>query len=135
MNKRLKDCGKNVLKSAIDCSQLIGKQDALGATSCLISLKETADSCIKAIKENPKIEAPKRSFQFQNRVRNNYPRHRYQERFGGDLPELKIQSKIIRITVVCQQCQHQQNLWVKTGEETIISCQVCGCLSNFSIKN
>ena len=44
MNKHLKDCGKNVVKSAIDCSQLIGKQDALGATSCLISLKETAAS-------------------------------------------------------------------------------------------
>jgi hypothetical protein len=26
MNKHLKDCGKDVVKSAIDCSRLIGKQ-------------------------------------------------------------------------------------------------------------
>ena len=76
MNKPLKDCGKNMVKSAIDCSQLISKQDALGATSCLISLKETANSCIKAIKENSQREAPKRNFQLENRTRDNYPRYR-----------------------------------------------------------
>jgi hypothetical protein len=135
MNKHLKDCGKNVVKSAIDCSQLIGKQDALGATSCLISLKETADSCMKAIKENPQMEAPKRNFQFQNRVRDNYLRYRYRERSDEDLPELNTKSKTMKISVICQQCQNQQSLLVKTGEESMIKCQICGCISNFSIKN
>jgi len=81
MNNHLKDCGKNVVKSAIDCSQLIGKQDVLGATSCLISLKETADSCLKAIKESPQMGVQTKNFQFQKRHMPVYSEYRHQERY------------------------------------------------------